>query len=61
MHGRAEDHSGAVRLLRPAHDRLGDDDLEYRLANLEAVACELDAAASRSPVWSFGGGDEPTG
>jgi tetratricopeptide (TPR) repeat protein len=41
---RAGDHEGAVTLLRPAFERLGNDDLGYRLANLEAISGELDEA-----------------
>ncbi len=34
---RADDPEGAVTLLRAAFERLRNDDLGYRLANLEAI------------------------
>jgi hypothetical protein len=34
----ADDPEGAVTLLRPAFERLWNDDLGYRLAGLEAIA-----------------------
>jgi len=41
-----DDLEGAVELLRPAFERLGDDDLGYRLASLEAITGDLDSASS---------------
>jgi len=43
---RVDDLEGAVGLLRPAFERLGNDDLGYRLANLEAISGDLDSAAA---------------
>ncbi len=40
-----DDLDGAVELLREAYDRLRNDDLGYRLANLEAIRGELDSAS----------------
>jgi len=42
----AGDLEGAVELLRPAFERLRNDDLGYRLASLEAIAGDLDSASS---------------
>jgi len=41
---RADDAEGAIELLGPSFSRLGNDDLGFRLANLEAIAGDLDAA-----------------
>ncbi len=42
----ADDPEGAIELLRPAFERLRNDDLGYRLANLEAITGDLESAAS---------------
>ncbi|MEX1310474.1 MAG: serine/threonine-protein kinase [Candidatus Sulfomarinibacteraceae bacterium] len=42
----ADDPEGAIELLQPAFERLRNDDLGYRLANLEAIAGRLDSAVS---------------
>jgi hypothetical protein len=42
----AGDLDGAIELLRPAFERLRNEDLGYRLASLEAIAGNLDAASS---------------
>jgi len=41
----ADDRDGAVDLLREAFERLRNDDLGYRLANLEAIGGDLDSAS----------------
>jgi len=40
-----DDLSRAIEVLGPAYERLGNDDLGYRLANIEAVSGDLDAAS----------------
>ena len=41
-----DDREGAVDLLREAFPRLGNDDLGYRLANLESIEGDFDSASS---------------
>lgn len=41
---RTDDVEGAVALLRPAYERLRNEDLGYRLANLEAISGDLESA-----------------
>lgn len=42
---RVDDVEGAVAILRPAYERLRNEDLGYRLANLEAILGDLDSAS----------------
>ena len=42
----ADDPKGAIELLQPAFERLRNDDLGYRLANLEAIAGRRESAVS---------------
>lgn len=58
---RVDDLEGAVDLLRPAFERLRNDDLGYRLANLEAIAGNLDSAASSLRLLMDEGGSRRAG